>query len=104
MDKILMAIRVCPDDEVKGVLEQILKIFTSKGKIPLSLQKEINKLPPALKENIIELAKEFEATGGGISLDFTKVSKEDQKILNEKPPPVRKFDDLKKDRVCLLII
>ena len=58
--------RTCPDNEVKPVLEQICKLFSSKGVIPLALQKEINKLPEAMKESVLELAKELEASGGGI--------------------------------------
>ena len=51
--------------------------------------KELNKLPEELRENMQDLAKEMESAGTGVKLDINKISKDDQKVLNEKPPPVR---------------
>lgn len=95
MDKIMGLMKNLPDHEVKGVMEAIIKIFMAKGsiKVPAHIAKEIEKLPETLKENMNELAKELAQSGGGINLDMSKVSAADQKILNEKPPPIRKMGE-----------
>lgn len=102
MDQFLHRISLLPEDDVPEIMVDVLKIFEGKGQIDAGLQKEIAKLPPSIRANITELAKELEGAGG-VKLDMTKVSAKDQAILNEKPPPVRKLDALKKDKAGNLV-
>jgi hypothetical protein len=102
MDQFLNRMSMAPDDEIPDIMVDVLKIFEGKGEINAALQKEIAKLPPSVRQNITELAKELEGAGG-VKLDMTKVSAKDQAILNEKPLPVRKLSALKKDKAGNLV-
>lgn len=99
LNKIMMLLKNIPDSEMKKVTEFIEKFLKGMQTVSSQVAKQLEKLAPEAKQNMTDLAKELEGSGGkGIKLDVSKVSKKDLEVLNEKPPPVRKMGDLKKDK------
>ena len=66
--------------------------------IDMKVIKQIKNAPKQLQDDLAHTAMEQgKSTGGAVQLDITKLTKSKRNILTEKPPEIRKKDDLIKD-------
>ena len=104
IDKVIMALKNVEDEELHKVVVKILDLLKGVQKISAAVAKQLDRLPEEAKAAMTDLAKELESAGGpGITLDLTTVDQKDLDILAEKPPPVRKMNDLQLDKAGNLV-
>lgn len=99
-------------DELFAFINQVSKYQTQQidGNKPVAMGvstdviKELQKQPEVIRDELADIATELgKNTGGKVQLDVSRLSEKQKKVLMEKPPEVRKLDDLVKDKEGNLI-
>lgn len=111
MDKFLMLIKNTPVEEITDKMAQIMKIFgkdlaeNMAAGVSLKVAKQLSGMDEEMKNSLNDVAKEIAKAsgGGGVQLDISKLTEEQKKVLLEKPPPIRKLEDLKTDKMGNLV-